>query len=393
MVQENRIHVMDTLRGLACLQVLLHHSIGIMKPMESTEICNILNNSFLSFLWAGPQAVTFFFMMSGFVLSIPFYSKKVVYKEFFIKRIFRIYGPFLITICLGVLLNNIYANHEPLPALNDWFLTLWQNKITTNEMVGFLLMKGDWKNVVTSLWSLPVELKVSLFIPIFIILIKKLNLVGGVFLILINIIFYMVCKRLGAQAFWPDFANFYYLTFFIAGGVLYKYHQLLIGFINRLNKPQIYALFTIAILLYTYRHIVNNLPNSLMQSAKIIPGDYMTLIASILFIGLAISDHAPKWLSNSKLLFLGKISFSLYLIHPIIIGIVAISLGNFIPVSIVVLLCIILSILAAIPFYLFIENPLQNLGRKVSKNSFKKLNINFKKNLSRGESYRNNSNL
>lgn len=387
----SRIHAMDTIRGLASLQVLLHHclvvsilfwDLGMAKSTNTTYITRLIWNSPFHLLWAGHEAVTLFFVMSGFVLSIPFYAKKkVIYKEFFIKRIFRIYGPYLITISIGIVFNNIYANHERFPALSDWFITLWSKKITITEMFDFLILKGDWLNVVTSLWSLPVEIKISLFFPIIVTIIKKLNLRGGLLLIITNVIFYMVGKRLGFQVYWNDFALFYYLTFFLCGALLYKYHNVVVKKIDMLNVRSIYLLFIIALLLYTYEYNIVIFPDSILNLARIIPSDYMTLIASILFIALAISNSAPKWLMNKYLVFFGKISFSLYLIHPIIIGIVGFTFGKFIPIYIIVPACFFLSILMAIPFYRFVEAPLQNLGRKLSKRNHISKN---KKNISLG---------
>ncbi len=231
--------------------------------------------------------------------------------------------------------------------------------------MNFLILKGDWLNVVTSLWTLPVEIKISLIFPFIVLIQKRLNLGLALLWIFLNIVAYMVGKRLGFQTNWADFSMFYYLTFFLSGSLLYRSHIEILNVINRIRSGWVVFLFIVAIIIYTYDYWILMLPAEILKYATIIPGDYMAWLASLLFVIFSISEKAPKWLLNKQLKYLGQISFSLYLIHPIIIGLVCFTLGRILPIYFIIPICVILSILLAIPFNRWVEVPLQKLGRKL----------------------------
>ncbi len=373
--KDNRIHSMDTIRGLASLEVLIHHSLLMSvvfwevfySSAGQVSFLNLFTFSPLHIFWAGHEAVVLFFVMSGFVLSIPYYSaKKVSYGQFFIKRIFRIYGPYLVAVSIALLCNQIYSHHGRIQGLSDWFNDIWKKDLTVSEILNFGIFNGNFHNVATSLWSIPVEIKISFVFPFIVKVIKKLSLPFCLLLLLGNISFYMIGKRIGLQSYWGDFSLFYYLTFFLCGTILYKYREELLLKINRLKMHWIYLLLLFGLFMYTYHWNILWLPPRILSFAKILPADYMACLAALIFIILSLSQRAPKWLFNKYLVFLGQISFSLYLIHPIIIGLVGFTFGPLLPVYIIIPLCLLLSILLAIPFYKFIESPLQNLGRSLS---------------------------
>ena len=76
-VATGRIQAMDSLRGLASFQVLIHHALGISILFLSVIEDPHITSSFwinlfifypLHIFWAGHEAVIFFFVMSGFVV-------------------------------------------------------------------------------------------------------------------------------------------------------------------------------------------------------------------------------------------------------------------------------------------------------------------------------------
>jgi len=73
----DRIVELDALRGLAAVSVVLWHSF-ILFPSATADtrnkgytLLNVVKYSPLHGVWAGPQAVLLFFMISGFVLALP----------------------------------------------------------------------------------------------------------------------------------------------------------------------------------------------------------------------------------------------------------------------------------------------------------------------------------
>jgi peptidoglycan/LPS O-acetylase OafA/YrhL len=374
-VSSTRIHSMDSLRGIASFQVLLHHVLGVTVLFYGVSpdsinphfsfLMNLITYSPLHILWAGPEAVIFFFVMSGFVLSIPYYKGKGgSYSSFFIKRIFRIYAPYLIAILIGLALNAIYVPHARMNALSMWVNGVFTKSISFNEAIDYIFfLKGDFPRLVTSLWSLPVEIKISLVLPFILMPIKKLGINLSLILPILNIAFYHIGKRLGFQSAWNDFALFYYFSFFLFGAVLSKYQHVILPIFNKLSKRWLYTLLILCILMYTYRWNIVWLPEQLFNIFKKIPSDYIVCVAALLLIVISMTENINRVLSHSYLVELGRISFSLYLIHPIIIAVLAIHLGNIIPVYALVTLGALVSILLAFPFHYWVEWPLQKLGR------------------------------
>lgn len=58
---------LDGLRGLAALMVFFSHAMGLLYP---TPLITYLQSSPFRILWDGAAAVDFFFVLSGFVLTL-----------------------------------------------------------------------------------------------------------------------------------------------------------------------------------------------------------------------------------------------------------------------------------------------------------------------------------
>src|ERR1700677_1903882 len=99
---ERRFIELDALRGLAaCAVIFLHYS---SVPMElPTWLADLIAYTPFFLLVCGTQAVVFFFVLSGFVLSLPYIrGSSEPYLAFIIKRVFRIYIPYLVAIGFAV---------------------------------------------------------------------------------------------------------------------------------------------------------------------------------------------------------------------------------------------------------------------------------------------------
>lgn len=378
MQQKNeRIEILDSVRGIAALQVVIHHSMLIVPVFwasvhgswnEAAGVSQVFIYSPLHFFWVGHEPVILFFVLSGFVLTIPYTRTSLPdYKSFFVKRFFRIYMPYVTALLLGAAGNMIFNDHARISGLSDWFNDIWNSPIEASDWKDyFLLFPGNFHNIVTSLWTIPVEIKISFVFPLFLLLLRKTNKLFSVLFVLFNIVFFMMGKRMGASEVFGDFDLFYYLTFFLVGALLCKYKADLTALVDRLSRVQLASLAICAILLYTYRWNIELFPSSITEQAKKFPADYAACFAASIFIIVVISNRAPGWLNHKYLVFLGKISFSLYLIHPVIIGVFGFLLGGKLPFFLLVSLSILVSLLLAIPFSRYIEGPFQTLGKYIS---------------------------
>ncbi len=90
-----RYEELDSARGLAALSVVFHHFLLIFPLFfidtfndKTASTVNLLKYSPLHVFWAGHEAVIFFYILSGFVLALPFYSaKKFQYFPYLVKRV------------------------------------------------------------------------------------------------------------------------------------------------------------------------------------------------------------------------------------------------------------------------------------------------------------------
>ncbi|MDO8265734.1 MAG: acyltransferase, partial [Candidatus Saccharibacteria bacterium] len=107
---KNKIESLDSIRGLAALSVVLSHFVGIYFPaMISGNMAPIhtsrdifIYHSPLSIFFAGSFAVTLFFILSGFVLSLRFMSgnQKSLFPSA-VKRYFRLMPVALTSILMA----------------------------------------------------------------------------------------------------------------------------------------------------------------------------------------------------------------------------------------------------------------------------------------------------
>ena len=144
---KERIGQLDSLRGVAALTVLIGHFTNIFpEKLDGSNIWwNIVFHSPLICVMAGHQAVIFFFVLSGFVLSLPFYQRTVPYTPWMVKRFCRIYFPYYGAMLLTMLLA-AYCVAGPIPSLSEWFNNSFQQPIDGRVIFDHLLLMGSFDN-------------------------------------------------------------------------------------------------------------------------------------------------------------------------------------------------------------------------------------------------------
>src|SRR3954469_10054060 len=100
MGSRRRIAELDALRGIAALVVVLYHWLAVMPAWAAdttgrggwSVLLNVAKYSPLRVFAAGSEAVVLFFVLSGFVLALPFVEGRAgTYRAFLIRRALRIY--------------------------------------------------------------------------------------------------------------------------------------------------------------------------------------------------------------------------------------------------------------------------------------------------------------
>ncbi len=156
---KNHIFVLDGVRGVACLAVLWFHMnflarvYGIWLPLHG------LNNILGTLAYFGDSGVILFFLLSGFLLFLP-YAKALVFdgnwpgwRRFYLRRIFRIIPGYYVALFLIILFFHPEFLHS------DHRHQLWQ--FLTFRMDGWLsgTLNGPF-------WTLAIEFQFYMLLPI-----------------------------------------------------------------------------------------------------------------------------------------------------------------------------------------------------------------------------------
>lgn len=166
-----RYKELDSLRGIAAIIVLLGHFLALF-PILGKKVMYSTFGACFSILWQGHSAVIIFFVLSGFVLSLPFYKgTKFNYLKYLIKRVCRIYIPYIVIlfIAIGIKLG-IHSKIGTIPGLVQW--GSWNIEISFNRVMDHILFLREFNSdaFIMVIWSLVHEMRISIVFPLIIFL-------------------------------------------------------------------------------------------------------------------------------------------------------------------------------------------------------------------------------
>ena len=352
---EDSIHkylALDFLRGVAAINVLLYH-FYLLNHSEN----NLYRPA--NFFMAGHEAVIFFFVLSGFVLSRSLYvNAPFFYLPYCVKRIFRIMPAYYVAMILAVVVYTI-IKPTPLNNLSEWFNGLMPSIQAINlKIILATIFVAPSNKLNGVVWSLSYELFISvLYLPWLTYLLKKVPQIIVIFLFVIVVLFIIYPPQHFIAA------SFYYTIFFIFGMLLN---------VKRTNNPQIIWFLPIFIVLYYNKFWLTTIFNY-NESFR----DILTGCGSVGFIIMVLTNQRISDLFSKKLcLFSGKISYSLYLLHVPLIYFFTYLLLSIMDLIYIKLLIFIGVILLAWLTYIYIELPCIKLGKSANK-IFEKSYIKF----------------
>jgi peptidoglycan/LPS O-acetylase OafA/YrhL len=168
---------LESLRGLAALAVAVHHCFLIFAVDQNQAIWDgTLSdvtgvNSFLArmtlVIFNGGAAVSVFFVLSGYVLGLSLDRKPgnlSTYHAFYIKRVFRIYPAYFVSLTLIILSIILFHKYIRFPNTSVWFNWWYTEGISLKyALENYFLVDTDINNVA---WTLKVELLISLIFPV-----------------------------------------------------------------------------------------------------------------------------------------------------------------------------------------------------------------------------------
>jgi peptidoglycan/LPS O-acetylase OafA/YrhL len=200
-------------------------------------------------------------------------------------------------------------------------------------------------------WSLVHEIRISVLMPVLIFLIMRRPKTAAASAILLAIgLFVPEVYQINAFSIPVTLLQtLMYVPVFLLGGALAIHMETISGWFRRMTKVQIFTVSVAAYIAVQFRWLVSE-------------NETLALFANVIGAALVIAVAASlpgvvRVLENKRLIFLGKISYSLYLSQMAVMLLVVISLGQFMPVDLVLPLAVVICLVTAYIFYQLFERP------------------------------------
>jgi peptidoglycan/LPS O-acetylase OafA/YrhL len=351
---------LDALRGIAALTVVLNH-FTIIDPLRW------MWRTPLRFLLTGHDAVILFFIISGFVLTLQLTSsRKPGYRDYILKRICRIYLPFVAVFSLAyTVMSLVYEG--PVPWAGGWANRSWDGSFSESDVVSHLVFLGRYRadHVIPVIWTLIYEMRISLFFPVIVFFVVRLRASHSIAAaMIISAGAYLLLFLEGTD---PDNADLkvewaltaHFTGIFVVGAVLAVHRT---RWQKWLGTPIRRAVVFLASLGFYFlsRVILNFAPGGL---ADFLFDWGVAVGASGIICTSLVSGRITSILAWRPIVFLGAISYSLYLTHTVLL----LSLIHLMPYPDVAWIALALAALLVFPVatlvYFLVERPSMAIGR------------------------------
>jgi peptidoglycan/LPS O-acetylase OafA/YrhL len=346
---------------MAALCVFVSHCFLMLNPTAAWVMA--VKQSPLGILLNGRAAVMFFFVLSGFVLSLPFINtdKPLKLTEFYVKRIFRIYPAYVLAILFAVILKTYAFRPEGVTGFSDWIRGFWGwpwDAMHRQEIIKTFLLIGpnfDADLIDPVIWSLVVEMKMSLLLPFFIMVVSRGNL-------LFNLLFFLL-----VLALIYNHANGFLGVFYI-GVLCAKYKEELQSRIRALSTARVLVLLLLAIFCYNISFEFYKPWGDSTSPFAYFWRDYTNAVGGAIIMMIALArTRIANALQIPLFNFMGDTSYSFYLLHmPLLITFCGL-LGNKFTGSaaVIILSAIIAAYTLSFAAFKLVEIPFQTLAKKL----------------------------
>lgn len=260
----------------------------------------------------GYIGVSFFFMLSGFILALNYkekiLKKEISFKEFWVSRIARIYPLHLFTLCYSLIFFLPDLFKQPF---------FWLKSFTANLLLlqSFFPDEKVYFGFNAVSWSISNELFFYLMFPVLLIILykypKSIHLMF-LFFLLIPVGIYFTPKI--HQIFLFSVNPMVRIADFIFGILLYKLFEL--KFYSTWFEKRIAASFlevTAILLFISFFALHDQVPFGYRFSIY-----YWIPMAGIIYAFAHAAGFFSRILSTRLLVFLGEISFGFYMLHPFV---------------------------------------------------------------------------
>lgn len=292
MSNSNRLESLDSLRGIAAMGVVIYHYTSLFGYSQGfTQLIDFFPSPYDN---PGRYGVELFFIISGFVITMSLENSKSVY-HFFVARFSRLYPTFWFCLTFTFILKSLYYGDFK---LIDYFFNLTM----APSFFGYDEIDGAY-------WTLTYELFFYLAIGFFYYISKEIT----------PSVIFLTTVILTTLLFSLDYNGFKlpyklqlifllpYLHLFASGIMFYRLWVSNHRGCKESSSNLTLLLYISILCLIPWQLASMELPRYNSLSATLITF-FHVLMFGVVFGGLGV-------ISNRVLVYLGRISFSLYLIH------------------------------------------------------------------------------
>jgi len=324
-----RIFALDAVRGIAAFVVVWYHFRLAFETNAAPW--------YLRLLFSGRQAVVLFFVMSGYVLSLPYWRGRALsYGAYLVRRGFRIYVPYAAAVLVAVC-GAWWLGNAQLP-LTPWFYKTWHSPLTFALVVRQLLM-GTGGELNTAFWSLRYEVEMSIVFPL---LCWGMVWLGPARAAVLGL------AVAGMGLSWQR-ATLVWGSCFVLGAALAGGQGWIAAAYRRVPQAAKWLALGGVLVLY---------------GSEVAP---MTAIGACGALIFAVHSRARGWLEMEVPVYLGRVSYSVYLMHGTVLQVALILLYGRLSVWLLGVVFFLATMVASHLFCVFVEEPSTRLGRRLTR--------------------------
>ncbi|MFK3834340.1 acyltransferase family protein [Microbacterium sp. NPDC087868] len=362
-----RLTSLDGLRGIAAVAVVVYHALlastlgdefldRLHGESGANTALDIVVDTPLRLLTMGPEAVVIFFVLSGFVLTLPMLGGKGLdLWAYYPRRIARLWIPAAASIALAIVLILLSTQNAD-DAVSEWGArySFSLDRLTAHEVLKSLFFVTNFPGLNNPMWTLQWEMLFSLTLPVAFLFVARMRR-GYV----ATIIGSAVVSGGGVVV---DIPSLVYGPMFVAGCAAAK---MIHDRGDRRTSPLAsWGLFVCGLALISVPDILRvgfGWPVSTGAQG------FVTLGATVLVLSLVLPSALTRFFGSAPMRFLGRISFSLYLVHvPVLL-----AAQHFAPryPNLSLAVGAIASVAIAWGFARWVEEPSARIARRLGKRS------------------------
>ncbi|MDQ0645216.1 acyltransferase family protein [Microbacterium murale] len=353
----SRITGLDGLRGFASLAVVLYHLSLIARPGLSEATWAWLTQSPLKLLFPGTESVLVFFALSGLVVALPALRPDFEWTRYYPSRLMRLYLPvFGALIFASILIIAIPRDALSMPS-ETWLRDAQATSVTPISFLAEASLLPSSFDIDNVLWSLRWELFFSLLLPLFVWLAIRFRRASPYLAVI------AASATVAGRIFEID--ALVYFPVFLLGTIIAINLDGIRAFGQRVRTRMLWP--AVAVLSATLL-IASWLARPFVDSSSELAADALWGLAGVgatlIVLLVIVWPVLRRACERPTALWLGKLSFSLYLVHAPVLG----TLGYLLGQERWWLVCLIglpVSLGASMLFYRWIERPSHLAARRV----------------------------